>query len=252
MKKSSRAALWLVFAVLLANTFVFLPTAMAVPLLQLYIEGATYDTGSETWVFTSPSDTITLWTIGNISGSGGKGTISDVKLSIAYGPVPGVSFGLTPTNTGGYMGFTDPSTPGAPTYIQTVTDGSPPILGDGSNLPTHGIYGSGTYWQEFSLGDFNTADSKGGDFITSLPTPSTGADYQINAYDITIDGLSAGAFVHFDLYDHVGAGNHSKYIFAPFSHDAEGGTSVPEPGTLVLLGSGLVGLAGWGRKKFRK
>ena len=40
-----------------------------------------------------------------------------------------------------------------------------------------------------------------------------------------------------------------KIEFAPFSKDA---SAVPEPATLLLLGGGLVGLAGFGRKKFKK
>ena len=44
-------------------------------------------------------------------------------------------------------------------------------------------------------------------------------------------------------------------IIATVFANGDGGTtalSVPEPATLLLLGVGLVGLAGFGRKKFKK
>ena len=39
-------------------------------------------------------------------------------------------------------------------------------------------------------------------------------------------------------------------VFA--DNGANGSLSVPEPATLLLLGVGLVGIAGFGRKKFKK
>lgn len=225
----------------------------AVPVLQLYVEGASYDTEHESWVFAvTDGDPIRLWVIGNISGPGGKGAIEGVKLSIVYpDPLPGdsgsaVSINITPTTTGGFGGFTDPGTPTppAPIHLQTDEAGNIPILYDGKTLATHGVYGDGWEWQEFMLGDFATPDSPGADFIYQFPDPVPGSDFQINAYEITVTGPASD--LHFDAYDHVQSKNHAKAVFAPFSHDAGTGINerLPEPGTLALLALGLFGLYG--------
>lgn len=224
------------------------------PILQLYLEGATYDTTSESWVISplgsSGGAPFRLWAIGNVDGPGGKGTILDVKLSAVYDEIVGpLIIDITPSKTNGYNGFTDPSLASAATLLRTVTDGSTPTLGDGSSMPSHGEYGTGRIWQEFSLGDFNLTDSPYADFSgsTDNPTPSKIDGVQINVYDISVRSALDTGFgehpfdLHFDLYDHVESANHAT--FAPFSHDASGGggipdgtvTVVPEPSSLSLL-----------------
>jgi len=250
----NRFMCWFWAGLLVATALVALPrSAQAVPKLQLYLEGASYDDVTETWL--ASGDGTRLWAIGDV---GSAGTISNVRLSVAY------AAGLTPTITltgstidpTEFPGMTDSTDPGDATLIQTVTDGSAPVLGSGADLPSHGIYGPQTDWQEFALGDFTATDSQIGDWIDSFPTsfPSMG---QINVYDVTVAGLADGATVHFDLYDGIAGGRHGKFIFAPFSHDGggegggggtggEGGgnedpISVPAPGGLALFIGGLAG-----------
>jgi hypothetical protein len=119
------------------------------------------------------------------------------------------------------------------------------MLGDGSALPSHGIYGAATDWQEWSLGDFTLTDSPVADFINAFPTTAAAGKGQISAYDVHVAADSSVA-LHFDLYDHVGSANHVKFSFAPFSHDAQGESqNLPEPASMPLL-MALLGI-GWVR-----
>ena len=222
-------------------------TAFAVPLLQIYMEGGTYDASTETWVVNGPSSggSVRLWVIGNTAGPGSiPGSIDAVRLSAAYGKSWGsIPVELTPSTTLGFPDFPDPSTPDDPMFLGIHTGGTP-TLSSGKSLPTHGIFGPDTTWQEFLLGDFSLADSPVADFINVFPSDPEriyGSGGQINVYDVFVPAGYSGAVLHFDAYDHIEARNGAT--FSPFSHDgqAPGGQEniVPEP-SAILLWSGLM------------
>ena len=233
----------------------FATASFAGPILQLYLEGGSYDAATESWtVIGASSEPIRIWTIGNVSGPGGKGTIFDVRLAVGYDSNAGVTvINLVPSTTGGFNGFADPSTPGAPVHLQTVSDGSTPTLSDGGSLPSHGEYGPGRTWQEFALGDFTLTDSPIGDFIDNFPTTFSANAGQISVYEVTVEGTVEDTVeLHFDLYDHVQTKTKIRAVFAPFSHDATGTVDVaPEPGSLIVwaMGLGVFGLARLYRKR---
>lgn len=202
----------------------------AIPVLQLYIEGATYDPVNETWLVTRPS--FTLWVIGNVEGFG---TIYDVRLAAAVRNNEEGTITLTPTTT---TLLFDPSLPPQPqpTANFPSPEGAIPLMPPNNRpLPKHDVYTSGVRFYEWKLGDMTLKDSPVGDFVYGFPAsfPKQG---QINAYLVKVSGFS---WVHFDTYGYIQSGGHQgrqRSVFAPFSHDA---LHTPEPGLVILLMGGL-------------
>ena len=258
-------------------------TAHAIPILQLYIEGAHYDLNTESWVAAPPGSSsgvpFVLWAIGNVDGPGGKGQISDVMLAVTYDEVffGHITITLTPTVVSDEFQprFGDPSIPvldppaiaGHPDgWIQEQQDGTIlPKLSNGHDLPKHDAFGPDVSWQEFSLGDFTLpADSPIADFnqpdgfagpdpfdITDIPDSDIGPGGLINAYEVSWEiekglGLPKLSLLHFDLYDNIQG---TKAKFAPFSHNALADAHIiPEPASFIVWF--LIGLS-WAGSAWR-
>jgi len=214
--------------------------AQAVPSLQLYVDGGTYDTGTETWVASSSTFTLVVagakqnkdWTV-----------IDDVLLYLSVSAADYNTAGAITINgiTADVVSVNELVGSGG-----TAPDASSP--GTPSDLSPHGIFPA--YYWAVSLPDLLVATA--GETVPDYQPGTTGtAVGDIQRYVVSVSGFKT---VHFDLTGlPLPQNGKLKRNFAPYSHDAEyheGHT--PEPSTLLLLGLGItVGVPirkWWGRK----
>ena len=220
---------------ILSLALLLAPAVHALPVLQLYVEGATYDVGTQTWVVADSE--FTVWVIGNtgqrgdITGLNGLGGVNLV-VSAQGGNLTGLN--ISPV-VASCCSVVDPSVASNPLATLSGT-------GHHNVLADHGIFNqSGVVWQNYDLGAFTLTDSLIGDATQGgWPVDLSGNFVgQINAYRVTM--LGDFDVLHFDGYGYINDGN--RYVFAPFSHDAEAVpppriTQVPVPATLALFAIG--------------
>lgn len=224
--------------------------SFAVPTLQLDIAGGTYDTTTQTIVASGNPFTLYALIVPDT-----WNTLSDTYY-ISAALAPKVS---TASSLGSFV-FNG-------TTVNATSDmlyGTPPVetlqSHQAGDLQQHGIYD--TYFKQFAfnfsssnqISQYNTADRATAGTAINLTPNSSGGMY-FAAFTVDTALLDPAYVVHFDLYNSAADGS-NVYItqFAPFSHDAESGgngNQVPEPSTLLLIGSGLTGL-GFMTRKLRK
>ncbi|MDI6789345.1 MAG: choice-of-anchor N protein [Thermodesulfobacteriota bacterium] len=225
-------------------------SAWAVPNLQIYIPGAEYDTATETWIIYSYD--YELWVVGanlniydvkfasavptdqdgtiEVTWLKGELTENGTVVKGPYGPIASeildetIDYSADP-----YISFCDYGTP---------------VMGDGAELPPHDVFPTSYY--EYVIGDFGTGET----VYNYIPGDELGdtACGETKIFDISVSGYT---WVDIVAYDHYIQANHKTHcIFSPFSHD--GASGVPEPATMLLVGTGLISLSWVARRKLKK
>lgn len=244
MKKQFKTSIISFCVVSMALVFILVGQAGAIPALQLYMPGGEYlgDTEikgvdvTESWfTYDNPFDLV-------VAGTKQQKTdtqIVDVTLWIAIQKLDfedNSSGSITVKNSKG-----DIVTPSGPAQWGKPAPVSQP----------HGVYEA--YYWGYELPDLEIAtaneDVYNYDEDYTPENPGDSKKGVLQYYTIEYEDFF---WVHMDLTGTV-RGKKDKETFAPFSHDADAPTNhAPEPGTLFLLGFGLIGAVGFTRKRFKK